>query len=380
MLLQLARFIIASLCSLGCWPAFDLRLLTPGPRPAAALAPSCTPARRSDGVSVRVQSVGALCAAINFSTIALSNIYLMAVGKMPLAIPRETVVTITGVALVAGGLCLAGWVIGGSVLPNRRALVPKGKAKWPLLIGIAGLSACAIACSFYPRQLAEVINPGVLDSLPGATTATLGAKQGVKDFFENVQGAAASSFGGKKGVKDAVEGMQGAAANSLGSKKGVKDVMDNLPSAPNALHGVKKSVKDAYDNLPSASTTFHGAKKGADELLAPIGELSGPVPMIVMMILHAGRAMGLVILGTLAICSVGDEEVSYRLLRCWCLSCAFRSARHRCTCQPIDRLPLQIPTPARAPPSPRPLVSYRLPPPLPPLAAASACWPRTTFS
>jgi hypothetical protein len=51
------------------------------------------------------------------------------------------------------------------------------------------------------------------------------------------------------------------------------------------------------------------------------------VPMIMMMIQNAGRAMGLLILETLAICSVGNEEVSYRLLRCWCLSQVFRYAR-----------------------------------------------------
>jgi len=192
----------------------------------------------SDAIPAQVQSVGALCAAINFAAIAVSNILIVTWGKLPTAMPFESVVAFTIPHLVISGLCLAGWAIGGCVLPNRRELVPKGRSRWPLLLGITGLSAWSIACAFYPRELADALAPGVLDS---------------------IQSAAA----------------------------------------------------------------FVPSKKGTKEVTATMGALDGPVPVILMFLENAGRAMMHVIAETLALCSVGGEEVSYRLLRCWCFAQVF---------------------------------------------------------
>merc|ERR1719231_1823895 len=115
-----------------------------------------------------------------------------------------------------------GWIEGGKVTPDFKVLMPKGRPKMAVSIGMANLAFFAIGCTFFTEPFLEMFLPGVVERLPGAV-----------------------------------------------------------------------------------STKHH-----------PVGPLQGPVPPIMVIIYNAGAT-------TLSMCSVGDEDTSYRVLRAWTMQGIF---------------------------------------------------------
>merc|ERR1719231_1439017 len=122
-----------------------------------------------------------------------------------------------------------GWAEGGKATPDVHALMPKGRPKLAVSVGMANLAFFAIGCTFFTEPFLEMFLPGVVERLPGAV-----------------------------------------------------------------------------------STKHH-----------PVGPLQGPVPPIMVIIYNAGATMLFAIATTLSMCSVGDEDTSYRVLRAWTMQGIF---------------------------------------------------------
>ena len=72
--------------------------------------------------------------------------------------------------------------------------------------------------------------------------------------------------------------------------------------------------------LPGVIDTLPGA---VGTKRAPVGPLDGPIPPIMLIIGNAGKAMICAILTSLAMCSVGDEDTSYRVMRAYVIQGTF---------------------------------------------------------
>jgi hypothetical protein len=72
--------------------------------------------------------------------------------------------------------------------------------------------------------------------------------------------------------------------------------------------------------LPGVVETLPGAVSTKRN---PVGPLDGPVPPIMLIIANAGKTMIAAILTTLAACSVGNEDTTYRLLRAYVFQTLF---------------------------------------------------------
>ena len=70
---------------------------------------------------------------------------------------------------------------------------------------------------------------------------------------------------------------------------------------------------------PGVLSSLPGAMVKVKGKMVPAGPTEGPLPIILLILGNAGKCMLANCLSTLAICSVADEDTSYRLLRGWCL-------------------------------------------------------------
>lgn len=180
-------------------------------------------------VPKKVQSVGCLLLAIYWAFFAVSDGSLPLRNKLPEAFPPEAIYGNVCLFLFLSAVMLMGWIEGGKATPDFKALMPKGRPKMAVSIGMANLAFFAIGCTFFTEPFLEMFLPGVVERLPGAI-----------------------------------------------------------------------------------STKHH-----------PVGPLQGPVPPIMVIIFNAGVTMLFAIATTLAMCSVGDEDTSYRVLRAWVMQGTF---------------------------------------------------------
>jgi len=127
-----------------------------------------TSAATRDGVSKSVKSVTCLCSAVIYFFFAVSDSSYAFRGICPTAMPVESIYGNCAFMLVMGLICIAGWQESGSVMPNRDAMMPKGRAKKALTAGLVNFSFFAIGCTFFAEPFVDMYIPGVMETLPGA--------------------------------------------------------------------------------------------------------------------------------------------------------------------------------------------------------------------
>ena len=121
-----------------------------------------------DGSSKAVKSVMCLCSAVIFLFFALNDGSKALRGIVPTAMPTESIYGNSIMFIILGLICIAGWQESGSVMPNRDAMMPKGRAKKALTAGLVNLSFFAIGCTFFTEPFVDMYLPGVMETLPGA--------------------------------------------------------------------------------------------------------------------------------------------------------------------------------------------------------------------
>jgi hypothetical protein len=121
-----------------------------------------------DGSSKAVKSVMCLCSAVIFLFFALNDGSKALRGIVPTAMPTESIYGNSIFFSILGLICIAGWQESGSVMPNRDAMMPKGRAKKALTAGLVNLSFFAIGCTFFTEPFVDMYLPGVMETLPGA--------------------------------------------------------------------------------------------------------------------------------------------------------------------------------------------------------------------